>query len=157
MKRIYYIILMGLLFSSCLSEPATLQQVASSEVLTGSYANMITLGDFLYVLGNGKLKTLSIEEPSSPELIDETNIDLTIESLFISGKNIFVGSPEGMFIYTIGEDGIPLFNSQTTYDDFVLISCFSDPITANEEFAYVTEQSCFCEYCSYGRSKRNRS
>jgi len=138
MKRILFIAIMAVSISSCLQEPTLSEQIASVEVLSGSYSNMLTLGNFLYVLGNGQLKTLSLDDPSSPELIDQTNIDFSIESLFISGKNIFVGSPEGMFIYTIGDDGIPAFNSQTSYDDFVLVSCFSDPITANEEYAYVT-------------------
>jgi len=138
MKRLLYITVLALTMSSCLQESGGLASEAGGEVFSGSYANMLTLGDFLYVLGNGQLKTLSLSDPSNPALLDEKNIDLTIESLFISGKNIFVGSPEGMFIYTIGADGIPEFNSQTNYDDFELISCFSDPITANEEYAYVT-------------------
>jgi len=147
MKRLIYILALVLAMSSCSNESPAL--FGAAEVQSGSYANMLTLGDFLYVLGNGQLKTLSLIDPSKPELLDELNIDLTIESLFISGKNIFVGSPEGMFIYTIGDDGIPIFNSQTNYDDFELISCFSDPITANEEYAYVTldnesnNESCF--------------
>ena len=149
MKRVIFITILALSIASCSSSDQSNSFLPSDTVLTGSYANMITLGDFLYVLGNGQLKTLSLGDPSTPELIDETNIDFSIESIFISGKNIFVGSPEGMFIYTIGEDGIPVFRSQTAYDNFELITCFSDPIAANEEYAYVTldnisnEQQCF--------------
>ena len=138
MKNHILLILIAITIGSCSQDPVGPSLNSSGEVLSGSYANMLTLGDFLYVLGNGALKTLSISDPSNPVQIDSKAIDFSIESLFISGINIFVGSPEGMFIYTIGDDGIPAFRSQTDYDSFDLFSCFQDPITANENYAYVT-------------------
>ena len=137
MKKIIYITLLAFLVSGC-AENDPLSFGSGDTVLSGSYANMLTLGDFLYVLGNGQLKTLSISDPAMPVEIDQKDIGFSVESLFISGANIFVGSPEGMFIYTIGEDGIPQFRSETSYDNFDLISCFLDPVTANDDYAYVT-------------------
>ena len=129
---------LAMMVSSCSDGDSLSEGLGGGEVLSGSYANMLTLGDFLYVLGNGQLKTLSLSDPAMPELLDSKEIGFSIESLFISGENIFVGSPDGMFIYTIGSDGIPAFRSETSYDNFLLFTCFRDPITANEEYAYVT-------------------
>lgn len=139
MKKYIYLIAIVFTVNSCSQDAALSEGIASnSEVLSGSYANMLTLGNFLYVLGNGQLKTLSLSDPANPELLDEQDINFGVESLFITGQNLFVGSQEGMFIYTIGEDGIPAFRSETNYDNFDAFSCFLDPVTANEDYAYVT-------------------
>lgn len=138
MKKLLYISLLAIILNGCESDAQFAGEFGGGEVLSGSYANMLTLGDFLYVLGNGQLKTLSLSNPAMPELIDAKVVNFTVESLFISGENIFVGSQEGMYIYTIGADGIPQFRSETSYDDFELLSCFFDPVAANEDYAYVT-------------------
>lgn len=138
MKNILYILIIGLLLSSCSDDAAVQGEFGGGEVLSGSYANMLTLGNFLYVLGEGELKTFSLDDPSKPEIISEESLNFEIESLFISGENIFVGSQQSMFIYTIGNDGIPVFRSETTYNDFGEESCFSDPIAANSDYAYST-------------------
>jgi len=138
MKNTIYIILICLLFSSCSQDGTSLEPIAGGEVLSGSYANMLTLGNFLYVLGDGELKTFSLDDPGKPAIISEQSLNFEIESLFISGEQIFVGSQQSMFIYTIGNDGIPIFRSETTYNDFGEESCFSDPIAANSEYAYST-------------------
>lgn len=141
MKKILYILLVGLLISSCDQDSPSFGEIGAGtgvEVLSGSYANMLTLGNFLYVLGDGQLKTFNLDDPAKPEIISEQTVNFEIESLFISGENIFVGSQEAMFIYTIGSDGIPIFRSETTYNDFGEESCFSDPIAANSNYAYST-------------------
>ncbi len=140
MKNLIYLLAIVFFVSSCEQDSVLTEGIGSStgEVLSGSYANMLTLGNFLYVLGNGQLKTLSLSDPSKPELLDEQDVNFVVESLFITGDNLFVGSQEGMFIYTIGNDGIPNFRSETSYDEFDQFSCFLDPVTANEEYAYVT-------------------
>jgi len=142
MKNLAYIILLAiaLLLPSCaadssgeLSDPGS----AGAEVLSGSYANMLTIGDKLYVLGNGQLKTLSLANPENPEEINAIDISFDIESLFIANGTVFVGSPDGMFIYTLDGEGIPQFRSQTPYEIIEeLQPC--DPIVANSEFAFAT-------------------
>ncbi len=125
------------MISSCAQDAAG-EFSPTAEVLSGSYANMLTLGNFLYVLGDGQLKTLSLDDPSKPEIIDEQTLDFDIESLFITGQNIFVGSMQSMFIYIIGENGVPQFQSRTDYNAFGNGACFSDPIAANATYAYST-------------------
>ncbi len=140
MKNITYIIslfALSLLVSSCDADGTFAAQESIGEVLSGSYANMLTLGDKLYVLGDGQLKTLSLANPEKPEQIDSKVLDFDIESLFISDGNIFVGSPAGMRIYTLDAEGIPEFRSLTPYEAIGEIQpC--DPIVANKDNAYAT-------------------
>lgn len=141
MKNTIYILslfALSLFVTSCESDGGTFaSQVEGAGVLSGSYANMLTLGDKLYVLGDGQLKTLSLANPALPEQIDSKTLDFDIESLFISDGNIFVGSPSGMRIYTIDSDGIPVFRSLTPYEAIGEIQpC--DPIVANEDHAFAT-------------------
>lgn len=140
MKKILYIFLAISILSAC-QDDASPQfsggEVGGGEVLSGSYANMLTLGNFLYVLGNGELKTFDVTDPAKPNLISEQGLSFDIESLLINGENLFVGSQQAMYIYTIGADGIPQFRSETNYNEFGEI-CFSDPIAANQGYAYST-------------------
>ena len=140
MKNTIYIIslfALSLLVSSCDADGQFAAQEAGGQVLSGSYANMLTLGDKLYVLGDGQLKTLSLADPEKPEQIDSKVLDFDIESLFISDGNIFVGSPAGMRIYTLDGNGIPEFRSLTPYEAIGEIQpC--DPIVANKDNAYAT-------------------
>lgn len=146
MKNLLYILLISLLMSSCSQDGDVGELAAGVEVLSGSYANMLTLGNFLYVLGDGDLKTFNLTDLSKPELIDEQTLTFDIESLLIRGEEIFVGSKIAMFIYTIGEDGIPQFRSQTNYDSFGANACFNDPIAANEQYAYATLENATVEF-----------
>ncbi len=139
MKKILFVILTVTIFASCANDNGIAgETLGSGEVLSGSYANMLTLGNFLYVLGDGALKTFTLDDPAKPGLINDQSINFEIESLFISGDNIFVGSQQAMYIYTIDDDGIPMFRSETSYNDLGPESCFSDPISANSKYAYST-------------------
>lgn len=122
---------------NCSSNSDSIFENSNQNVLSGSYANILALGDYLYLLGSGEVHTFNLSEPSNPELLDSQSINDNIESLFYNGVNLFVGSQEGMYIYEIQADGIPKRLSVTSYQEIVDVEpC--DPITANTEHAYVT-------------------
>lgn len=135
MKKLLFILSVLLLYK-CESSDSS----AVSSALSGSYANILALGDNLYVLADGSISTFNITERSTPEFIDSQEVNSSIESLFFNGTNLFIGSSEGMYIYSINESGIPNLESVSSYSDFVdVLPC--DPIAANENHAYVTLSS----------------
>ncbi len=133
-----------LLFTSCEADNASLDSGSDTGV-AGSYARFLVIGDYLYILDNESITTLSLENPAEPNEIDKQSIGSNIETLFGFDDKLFIGSGEGLFIYGIGLDGIPEKLGQAAHD-FPFYPC--DPVVANDSFAYVTlntlrsEESC---------------
>jgi hypothetical protein len=97
------------------------------------------VGNFLYLIDNENIRTLSLEDPDKPALVDEQQLGDRIESIFNLDNRLFIGSGTGLYLYTINDSGIPEFASQFSYDIFPIYPC--DPVVANDSFAYVTLNS----------------
>lgn len=144
MKKVLTILTACLLIFSCdsdLSDPG-----GSNTVLSGSYANMLILADHLYMIDERDLKAYSIEDPSKPIEVYKENLGFGIESMFLRGDILFIGSATTLFIYSIGSDGIPSPMSNTEYHNFQDM-CSRDPVVANESIAYVTLSSADLSEC----------
>ncbi len=111
-----------------------------SSAQSGSYANMITIGDRLYIVSRSSLITMDITDPLFPIEIYREQLSFDLESLFINGNTLFVGSQTNLYIYKINENGIPEEASVTPYFQFDNI-CPRDPVVANDTIAYVTLSS----------------
>jgi len=133
MKKLILLFVLGLMSCESDSEPFT----PSSDTQSGSYANMLTIGDNLYVVSSTEITTLDLTEPSKPVEIDRQVLGTGIESLFYFGGQLFIGSREDLFIYDITGNGIPQEVSRTNYNTF-LGTCGGDPVVVTEEIAYVT-------------------
>lgn len=101
----------------------------------GSLASFAFVGDFLYLLSDNQLKTLSLRQPDRPELVNEQKIDAIAETIFHREGLIYIGTRTGMFVYEIKSDGKPVYLSQFTH----ATGC--DPVIADERYAYVTVHS----------------
>ncbi|MGB1217849.1 MAG: LVIVD repeat-containing protein, partial [Saprospiraceae bacterium] len=101
----------------------------------GSYARFITVGDFLYIVDNENIQTFNVSDPSLPNKVDEQSIGSQIESIFNFQDKLFIGSGQGLFIYTIPANGVPTQAAAYNYD-FPILPC--DPVVANSQYAYVT-------------------
>ncbi len=132
------IILLGI--SSCSSDIGIAD--SNNAVLSGSYARMLTIGNKLYVLGSTNLRILDVANPSVPIHVTSIDIQADVESLFFNNGNLFVGSPQGMYIYTLDGSGIPQLASVTPYEQFAdILPC--DPIVANDTLAFSTLSTSF--------------
>lgn len=110
---------------------------ATAETISGSYANMLAIGDFLYFVTNEEIVTYSIEDRTQPNEIHRQFVNAGVESLFHNSGKLYVGSETAMIIYLIDVNGIPQFQSRTFYNEFLdLEGC--DPIVTNDSIAYVT-------------------
>ncbi len=105
----------------------------------GSYARFISVGNFMYIVNDTNIKTFDVTAPFNPNLVDEQVVGERIESIFRFQDRLFIGSSIALYIYTIAENGVPMFASETPYFEFGIFPC--DPVVANENYAYVTLNS----------------
>lgn len=140
-KFTFLFLLCLILLAACSSEFAGVGNGDSATTTQGSYANMIVVGDLMYVVNKHKLQTFSINDQANPRLLNEREIDFSIESLLHYKGSLFIGSPEGMFIFTLDEYGIPKFTSVTEYSVFSGNLCMNDPLAVNDEYAFASLSS----------------
>lgn len=125
---------------------------SGNAVLSGSYARMLNIGSKLYVLGTSNLKVLDVSNPLLPISVTTINVNADVESLFFNSGNLFIGSPQGMFIYTLDESGLPQLASVTPYEQFAeILPC--DPIVANDSLAFSTLSTSFDQTGNCWRSQ----
>jgi hypothetical protein len=99
----------------------------------GSMARFITYDDYLYTLESTyKLKTIDISSEGDPVTVNEQYLWGNIETVFISGQYMYVGSSNGMHILSLQEPSVPIL--LTTYQH--ITSC--DPVVVDGNRAYVT-------------------
>ncbi len=115
--------------------------LASSNALSGSYTNLLVVGDFMYAVNIQNLSTFDVSDADEPVLIDDQEIGFNIESLLHHKGNLFIGSPEAMHIFSIAEDGIPSRASFTDYGSMDEDFCRQDPIAVNDNYAYASLSS----------------
>ncbi len=99
----------------------------------GSMARFITYDEYLYTLESTYLlKTILISNPDNPEVKNEQYLWGNIETIFISGEYMYVGSSNGMHIMDLREPSVPILLS--TYQH--MTAC--DPVVVAGNLAYVT-------------------
>jgi len=144
MKKVIIALIASLFFYSCdsnLSDSNT-----PNSVLSGSYANMLTWNNFLYFISDAELIAYSLKDPAKPIEIFKEDLGFGIESMFLRGDILFIGSATTLHIYRIGQDGIPAQMSTTAYNNFMDM-CSRDPVVANDSIAYVTLSSAETNNC----------
>lgn len=127
---------------SCDAEFGTVGSFDSGTNTTqGSYANMLVINDFMYVINKEKLQTYSLEKPEEPALLNDQEVGFNIESLLHHKGSLFIGSAQAMFIYEIDELGIPNRTSVTDYQSLGNDFCMNDPIAVNDVNAFASLSS----------------
>lgn len=136
MKKIIYFLLTAFIISSCSSDQDSTQ---SGDGQGGSLAIFALKGNYLYGVDNSKLNVFSLLNPSTPVGVNEVEIGFDIETLFSFENYLFVGSRNGMFIYSIENPENPVLLSQAQH----FTAC--DPVVANATHSFVTLHSAtFC-------------
>lgn len=136
MKQLFIILVTLLTFSCTMQDsPSNITLVT----LSGSYATMLPIDGFLYVIDDSKITTYDISDNQNPVRINKQEVGFLIESLYHHEGVLFIGSSEALHIFTINENGIPERNSLTEYNfenDPEWTAC--DPVVADDSYAYVT-------------------
>lgn len=98
----------------------------------GSMARFTTIGDRLYILSDFLLETVDISTGKDPKPMGNIPISFTAETLFPFGSHLYIGTTNGMHIYSVASSGLPEHVSTTAH----IQSC--DPVISDGKYAYVT-------------------
>ena len=106
----------------------------------GSMARFITYDEYLYTLESTyKLKSIDISNLDQPVVKNEQTLWGNVETLFISGEHMYVGTSNGMHILGLQEPSVP--TRLSTYQH--VTAC--DPVVVDGNLAYVTLRAAnFC-------------
>ena len=129
MKLLKYILLL-LIVVSCSSDGDS-----SKDGTGGSLAVFVLKGNYLYTVDNYKLNVFSLSDIGHPALVNQVSISWNIETLFSYGDYLFIGSRNGMFIYSLADPENPVQMSEAQH----FTSC--DPVVANATHSFVTLHS----------------
>lgn len=98
----------------------------------GSMARFTTIGDRLYILSDYSLETVDISSGKNPVKMGKTDIAFNAETIYPFGDHLYIGTTNGMHIYSVTGSGLPEHVSTTTH----VQSC--DPVISDGTYAYVT-------------------
>ncbi|HLP71892.1 MAG TPA: hypothetical protein VK155_03250 [Bacteroidales bacterium] len=101
----------------------------------GSMARFGLKDNILYLLDNSTLHLLDITTKTNPSEMFNMSAGWGIETMFITGKNMFMGTTTGMRIFDISNPVSPVLKS--TYNH--VRSC--DPVIVDDTLAFVTLRS----------------
>lgn len=130
MKILFYLSCI-LLLSSC-DKSLFRSDTTSTNGTGGSLARFTLVGDYLYVIESGGLKTFDVTNPATPVLKNTLSIQNNIETIYPYKDNLFIGSQTGMFIYSLSDPANPAYMGAAQH----VRSC--DPVAANDTAAFVT-------------------
>jgi hypothetical protein len=101
----------------------------------GSLATFTLKGDYLYVADEFDLNVFNIAQANDPVLVNTVPIGFDIETLFGYKEYLYIGSRNGMYIYSITQPEFPQELASVQH----FTAC--DPVVANDSLAFVTLHS----------------
>ena len=130
-----------LALGACTTEDTTFapaMDTPGTTALAGSYARILNVGNFLYAVDNTSIITYDISDRDTPREVDRTEVGLAVETIFHLDGNLFIGSRQGMFTYTIAEDGHPERRGRFDYSLVTGNVEPCDPVVADSKTAFAT-------------------
>jgi hypothetical protein len=101
--------------------------------VAGSTAKMVLVGNNIYAItSSGSLQVVNVENPGGPQAGTIVNPSGGIETVYPFQDKLFVGSTDGVYIYSLTDPANPAPMGIFSHG----ASC--DPVIANEKFAYLT-------------------
>ena len=111
-------------------------RTATAVGLGGSMARFTITGDHLYTVTESDLRVFSISQLDNPQYLGLENIGwANIETIFPHENNLFIGSNNGMYIYSLANPASPQLTGTFTHAN----AC--DPVYVKGNRAYVTLRS----------------
>ncbi len=132
MKKIIYILFVGLFLTGCSTDSATDSASGESIGQGGSLATFAIKGDYLYSVDITTLKVFNIADGTNPVQVNTVDVGFGIETIFSYRNYLYIGSRNGMFIYNVNNPEFPEYLSSVEH----FTAC--DPVVANDQYAFVT-------------------
>lgn len=123
---------MFVLIISCSKENASDLEKNSPDGKSGSTAKITIKGHYLYAIDNKSIKVVDIQSSNNPQHVNTVDIGFGIETIYPFKEYLFIGSNDGMYIYSLTDPENPQHLSSFAH----VTSC--DPVIANDEYAFVT-------------------
>ncbi len=131
-KKIFFAFTVSLVIISCAKEAQDVSAATTDTGKGGSLAKFTISGNFLYVVDDYYLHTYDITNPTSPVKTSVNQVGNFIETIYPYKNRLFIGSRNGMFIYSIDTPSVPSKMGTARH----VRSC--DPVVANDSIAFVT-------------------
>src|SRR5258705_13391206 len=122
------------LFTACNKESASSAPDAASTGTGGSLARFTISGNYLYLADYAWLKVFDISNPGNPVERPEVPVGFAVETIFPYKDKLFIGSKQGMFVYSLTDPGAPSKLGSVLH----IRSC--DPVVANDSISFSTLQ-----------------
>jgi hypothetical protein len=107
-----------------------------TEAGTGGSMARFTINDkYLYTINIYSLKIFDLSYPVNPNFLKEVTVGWGIETLFPFEDKLFIGSTQGMYVYSVADPINPVEISQFRHAS----AC--DPVVVEGNYAYVTLRS----------------
>ncbi len=100
--------------------------------LGGSMAQFTIIDNYLYTVDYKSLKVFHISDPANPELLENINLGVGIETIYPQNDHLFIGTQNGVRIYDVTNPRSPEAVSEIDH----VTSC--DPVVANDHYAVAT-------------------
>ncbi len=135
MKKLLLIVT-SLVFLTCTNDSET-RNFSTSESLSntgqgGSLARFTILNNYLYTVDQSNLNVFNITDITNPVQVNTIPIGFNIETLFNYREYLYIGSQNGMYIYSVENPEAPSYLSSVEH----FTAC--DPVVANQNYAFVT-------------------
>ncbi|MBD3584084.1 LVIVD repeat-containing protein [Flavobacterium selenitireducens] len=134
MKKIVLLLLFAIALVACSSDSDGLSP-GKGDGQGGSLAIFALKGNYLYTVDHSTLNVFSVIDRNHPVKVNEIQIGWDIETLFSFGENLYIGSRDGMYIYSVAQPENPTFLSSAQH----MRAC--DPVVANQTHSFVTLHS----------------
>jgi len=128
-RYMYYDRYMNAFYSSEISSSGSGGQLIG---VGGSLARFNIYNNQMYALNYSTLQVINLSAEGLPAAGKKIELMHIVETLFVEGNNLFIGTQTGLLIYSLADATNPVFVSQ--YDHYQ--SC--DPVVVNDGYAYVT-------------------
>lgn len=140
MKKYVYFLLFSIVVIGCESDSSNSEsQAPSSDGQGGSLARFTLKGNYLYTVDNFDLNVFNVADTQDPIQVNTVPIGFNIETLFGYKDYLYIGSQNGMFIYSLENPEFP--DRLSSVEHFT--AC--DPVIANDTHAFVTlHTNTFC-------------
>lgn len=133
MKKIIILIAAVVLTLSCSTDSSNSSDTFVADGGQGGSLAIFTIrGNYLYAVDEFGLNVFSILNRENPVKVNHVNISFNIETLFSFKDYLYIGSQNGMFIYSIESPEFPEYLADVQH----FTAC--DPVIANENTAFVT-------------------
>jgi hypothetical protein len=131
MKKLFFLITI-IFFAACEKMQVTPESTATGK--SGSIARFAIKGDLMYAIDVNYLRVFDITNSDHPVLVQSTEVDYGLETIFIYDNYIYLGAVDGVFVLDINNPTSPHQLQKMEHH----ISC--DPVVVQNDYAYSTQR-----------------